>query len=509
MNSTTAGMDSIECLDISLLENKVIPVTTQEGVRKVLNLPEVMEALGSGEIRSFDQLKSYQVFDVELFFAHLGVVAIDICGGSSITFSSDEWKSMLLKLGPDSSWRLIGDNVNEPAFMQPGIDEDRFLKKRKAKADWVNNPDEIGKLVLSKNHTVKNTSLNRPNAWHWIAALIELQTNTSYNGIGNYGTPRMNSGYSSRLKASAYVDMSASGKWKKDVAEILGLLPQIYQDYPHFIKQKNPISILWSNFWDGESQVPTTKLHPLYIDCNRLIRLFKTDEGSVHALTLSTKGTHVPTLDLKGNFGDPWAPRQIKSKGKDAGKTTSLSVTKVTQEIATNILTGSGGIIKSPLQDLPKDSGNQDAYLVIDVLPRDNDRTYGFTRKTIPIPSGSRSAFNNSDAAIKIDELSDAMMRLSKEAERIVYSITSKNHSKIIKKFNDELELVFYENLWDALNSQDLLLENWRNKLMKIAEGAVEFSIHLNSSGSQHLFKEEAVALSRLHKAWNKKIKHQ
>lgn len=513
--------------DLSLLTTKVIPVLRKDGTHDALTLPETLAALSDDDVQSFREIKVHQAAAIDLFFAHLGVVLIDLAK-DDLGFKADAsvWNERLLSIAPESAWKLYSEDPTVSSFMQPGMSRKEF-EKTVANKGKTFSPDEIGVLIVSKNHTNKFSAMVEPSAWHWIASLIETQTLSGFDGSSLYGIPRMNGGLSTRFRVATYTDLSASGKWNSDVRKVLDALPDIYHDYPHFHKSGKRIAATWALEWDGKEQIKTTDLHPLYVDVCRRLKLGREPDGRLFVVTAGSSGTRIPSLDLKGNFGDPWAPRyntafKVDKKGnvKDSAPAySSLSPNAISVGLLAKIVTGDQGYERSRLQAFVKSDIGKPAFFCLSGILRGQGETYGYHDVVIPIPAAATFRFASRSALDELGSRSRSMLELADKAEQVlkigVYrfcqpenvDIDFKNSEKSTAtfartsdRFKQAFSAEFFGHLWNAAESGTD--EAWIAFLKETAERALEAAFLSGSSRTQLSFKAEAQGRSAFGARW-------
>ena len=89
----------------------------------------------------------------------------------------------------------------------------------------------------------------------------------------------------------------------------------------HGLATQQAIPLLWTESWSGGDQsLPLSRLHPLFVEVCRRVRL-ETRDGHLYARTAGSKRTRVAASHLKGALGDPWTPVELSDPPK------SLSIT--------------------------------------------------------------------------------------------------------------------------------------------------------------------------------------
>ena len=517
----------------NLLDDDIIPVFLKDQTQADLSLPAALAALSQDLVDSFRDVKRHQLPSVEFLVSHLGVLGVDLGNeGAEIEAAPETWKRRLLALAPASAWNIWNPDPSVAAFMQPGISAKLFEKAVKRRMKYAKSgngagfsPDEIGLQITSKNHTVKFSSMAAPTVWNWVVALVEAQTMSGYDGKSLYGIPRMNQGLSTRFKVGTYTDLSVSGKWKADVRRILDSLPEIYREHPHFSAHGKQIGALWTVYWGEDDQVGTQDLHPLYVDVSRRIRLCAEDDGRIFVVMTGTSSTRVPDLDLKGAFGDPWAPlvdANYKLDGKKAAAAalTSLSPTNISLRLLARILVGNEGVQQSRMQRLTSDDHGKKAYFCLDAFLRGQGETNGSHHVTIPVPAPAAFRLGKREGRDELGAISTKMLSLAEAAEqtlragvfRYVQAAADKVNfrddkqsvalfSKVSGRLTLSVSNEFFQHLWAAAETKDLSV--WIGRLKELALQELELAFDEGGSKAQLSFKARALATSDFHRSWN------
>lgn len=183
---------------MNLLTEPMLRVQTTVDI-KVMNLPELLAALGANEVESLPGLQRHQEDALHIFLCYLGGAVLARAGINNPMQSEEFWREGLRQLAgrnDDCAWILVVDDVMQPAFMQAPLANQADWKRFSPKA---NTPDELDVLQTAKNHDLKSQRAYAADLEAWVYALISLQTMSGYMGRGNYGIARMNSGTGSRV----------------------------------------------------------------------------------------------------------------------------------------------------------------------------------------------------------------------------------------------------------------------------------------------------------------------
>ena len=122
-----------------LLTDPLIHVRAQ-GSTLAMSLPEVLEMLGGdGEI-SFPHLRPHQKHAGHAFLVQLAALALHTSYKGNPAQPSGRWTELLTELaeGNRCAWRLVVEDLSEPAFMQPPVPEGKL-------EEWktIRSPDEV------------------------------------------------------------------------------------------------------------------------------------------------------------------------------------------------------------------------------------------------------------------------------------------------------------------------------------------------------------------------------
>ena len=67
------------------------------------------------------------------------------------------------------------------------------------------------------------------------------------------------------------------------------------------------IALLWTVPWDGQESMPLSRLHPLFVEICRRVRLVRREEN-LFARIANSDHSRVDAKHLHGDLADPWAP---------------------------------------------------------------------------------------------------------------------------------------------------------------------------------------------------------
>ena len=202
----------------NLLSEPLIRVDAGSAYPEIASLTHVYSALMRDDVESFPALRPHQRHSWHAFLVQLGAMAIHRAGLVEPPEDSANWLRLIRGLTPDwpadEPWRLVGDDITVPAFMQPPASSADNISDYK---NMLETPDELDMLVTSKNHDVKSSVAESGTANDWIFALVSLQTSEGFSGAGNYGISRMNGGLGCRPAISITPSTRPGAHLRRDI----------------------------------------------------------------------------------------------------------------------------------------------------------------------------------------------------------------------------------------------------------------------------------------------------
>ena len=353
------------------------PVFTLPGGEKA-SFPALFAAMVEGDVPTFPALRPHQRPAWHMLLVQLGALALWRAGCERLPRDEGRWRDALRATTPDhpddAPWRLVVEQRERPAFMQPP--DPGGLK-------WSNaqTPDALDMLITSRNHDLKQAVAKHATPEDWVFALVSLQTCEGYGGRGNQGIARMNGGSSSRPMlglaptSSGASTVHASHRWARDTRLLLarraaGREPELATPGGN--------SLLWLLSWPEGSRLDLRTLDPWFIEICRRIRLVE-DEGALRALRANSTAPRIDAKARKGNVGDPWAPLN-----KGEGKSLTIGRRGFDYKRICELL--HSGDWEVPFLAKPQDGETDDMLLVAEAICRGNSKTEGFKSRVLPVP---------------------------------------------------------------------------------------------------------------------------
>lgn len=444
----------------------------------VLTLPGVLARLSSVDDVAYRALQAHQHHVWHMFVVQIAVLALQKARADGPFTDEEDWRTALLALDDDPSmWWLDQPDLSRPAFLQPPLPDgkDAFTKS-------YDTPDALDVLATAKNHDLKSERIQNPTVEHWVHALLGLQTMGNFGGKTNYGIARMNSGYGSRPCISFVADLGWGSRFREDVSKI-------QRGWEAFLTNRaaDGPALLWREpFALDNRQLEPTTLNPLFIEVCRRVRFY---DGQWRAGV--SKNERLSGKALNGNVGDPWMPLKPNGDG--------LTIRHLSHTLLLSLLNETR--LPNPMQE-----DRFTRWLVCDVLASDKTETAGFHHRALALPPSIVGRMRNPDQRAQLAALGQQRLEIAGTVrKRCVLPALLKIYDEDIKSgkafkahladFNQMVDDVFFERLWEALEADDPLADWWAH-LHSIGQRIVREAIDSAPKRSGLSFKRSSVALS-------------
>ncbi len=370
---------------LNILTDALIRFRRSGGTICEASLPQVYAALVADEVESFPALRPHQRHAWHAFLVQLGAMAMHRDGLDALPTDPEGWRRIIRALTSgwpyDEPWQLVVDDITKPAFMQPPASSKERGKDYK---NTVSTPDDLDMLVTSKNHDLKSEVAEQANTDDWIFGLITLQTMEGFGGAGNYGISRMNGGLGNRPAFSlTSVSQTPGSHVRRDITALLEFLPGILAEHPG---AGTGHALLWTLPWEGNAAeaLLLNRLHPLYIEVCRRIRLRCDAGGRPYGVRTTSKAARVEAKSLKGLTGDPWS--LVDRSDKKGDKVLTLPGGGFTYKRVADYLTS--GEYDRPALLRPTQAeirSREPMQLVARAMVRGQGKTEGYHERAIPV----------------------------------------------------------------------------------------------------------------------------
>ncbi|MGE4554057.1 MAG: hypothetical protein AB7D57_13175 [Desulfovibrionaceae bacterium] len=455
----------------NLLTDAVIAVrgAGPDGERR-LSLPGVLAALGRDEVAEFPALRPHQRHPWHAFLCQVAVLALERAGEAEPPRDEAAWRELLRGLTPgfpdDEPWRLVVADLAKPAFLQPPVPEGSLAGfKVKKEVDYA-SPGNLDVLVTAKEHGEKDANPAGDDAEQWLLGLLMLQTFSGYYGKGNQGVVRQNGGHAARQGVSLEVSLRPGPNWLRDCRIILGGLDEIRGK--HAYSEHDGMGLLWLPSWRGGKgeALPLQKLHPMFVEVCRRVRLIHSGEGEVVYRCTGSEAQRVAAKQYCGVLGDPWLPLNRSKKGGSSFNQ------KPTYGVAWHVLFDDEQYEASLLQRFHGGDPDTGVRAVFRVFARTEGGSDGYHERVVPIEKKHVGFFTlHRDRAaetakemvgyVKIagDALVLALLQLVQAAARKEPSRKQKEtyawaRHKFEESFESRVDNEFFPYLWRCLDAR-------------------------------------------------------
>lgn len=504
-------------MNANLLLDPVFGVGLTGGEHTILSLPALLAELGRGDVDNLAGAQRHQVDAAHMFLCALAATVLDASGASHPTQAASFWLTGLRALTQredDAAWTLLVEDPTQPAFMQPPLPDAKGIKAYKPKAA---TPDALDVLQTAKNHDLKSARQNRASAEAWTLALISMQTMSGFLGQGNYGICRMNGGFASRPCAASNTDLQTSVRWREDVTRMLGSMKELLRTpWPY---RRDGCALLWLLPWDGVTGVGLDRLHPLFIEVCRLVRLASVN-GQLVALGKASKAARVTVRkETGGNVGDPWVPLR-----RDKQVALTVSERGFHPELLRDLIITHANHIPAPMQALP--SGSGPAWFYASALVRGQGTTDGYHEARIYIaPQAKRLLLQGGEARDRLARLSDwALTRArdvrTKALRPALFSLleggpegwpdTARREAAQwvatwVARYEQQWAIGYFTWLWRAIDQPDEAARaEWLRALQRLAQRILDDALRAAPQRTGRRYRGRVQATGLFHGAFRK-----
>ena len=444
----------------NLLTDMIIPVRTGRTAERV-SLPDLYVRLWADEVDAFPGLAAHQSPAWFEFLAQLGALAALHRDSGAPPGDAEAWTTTLAELAAGaapSAWDLVGDELAQPAFLQPPTS--RFGEYK-----WfATTPDGLDLLVTAKNHDRKQAQAVGGDPHLWLYALVNLQTHQGYSGRGQPGIARMNGGFASRV----LVDRRPNDRWGARVERAIRMLLARRDDVFRSVDQavyrtEGGLGLTWLRDWDDDRMLSLSELDPYFIEVCRRVRLVRTDKGAVEAWVRPAMKPRTDAKAFLGNLGDPWIPLDLRKSPPTA---LTVGVGGFDYRLMQRILFRSGESRK-PLafKPLPGESG-RNTELHLAVLVRGQGKTEGFHERVVPLPAAVALQFErdaDEHEETSLEQLSERMVAHAGSVRKVlrqavtVYlqgpdnpNFKKPDAASVVLRFDRRTDQEFFKHLFTA-----------------------------------------------------------
>ena len=479
----------------NVIEEPIMRVELTSGARKRLTLPQVFAALVADRVETWPALRPHQAPAWHAFLVQIAAMGLEALGRTEPPGDDEAgWSEVLRALTSDwpadEPWCLVTP-PRCPALLQAPVPETAIRKYEKEFKNRVLAPDALDMLATAKNHDLKAERMRHAAPEDWLFALVSLQTQEGVMGRGNYGIARMNSGYGNRSYFSFRpAEASVGTAFRRDLVAVACTQNALWNAaQTRGLGTDEAITLLWTVPWDGQESMPLSRLHPLFVEICRRVRIGRREEN-LFARIANSDHSRVDAKHLHGDLADPWTPVERS----ESPKALSITAEGLSYRRMNELLFGS--IRRSwRLPLLARSRGREGAsalQIVGTGIARGQGKTDGFHRRVVDIPAKAVSLMESRDesTAARAQErvrqagevqgkcLRAALIVLVQKgpAEPEWKKPTNASLTKPwIDRFDTQVDRVFFPELWHSLDmNDDDASHAWSQTLASLARETLE-----------------------------------
>ena len=419
----------------------------------------------------------------------VAALALHRGGESGVEQTAERWRALLRGLTPewpdDEPWRLVVEDLEAPAFMQPPVSEGVLTGFR----NEVFTPDDLDVLVTSKNHGVKQGQAGDAAAAAWVAALVSLQTTGGFGGAGNYGIARMNGGFATRPGIGLVPEGGIGARWRRDVTLLLRNRQWFLDRLPDLCPEDGR-ALLWCLSWDGRTALGVDELDPWFIEVCRRIRLIRNSDDTLAARTTTTSTARIAAAAFKGNVADPWTPI---NRDKDSAAYNSLP----TYAVMSEVLFDRAKWVRPLLLDWHEGIDDRPMAARFEVFVRGQGKTEGFHEREVPMRREHRGLLVVPAESERVAKLARTMVENvrtllgGKVLRTAVLSLIQGGPDevkfgdrtatawaeKLLADADDEVDRQFFEHLFAMADNEAAGATAWLGFLRQLASETFEHAV--------------------------------
>jgi CRISPR system Cascade subunit CasA len=470
-----------------------------------LTLPGLLAALVKKEPIRLSGVRHHQTYAVHAFLVNIAVLALQKMGAEpSEMVDEARWFSALKDLAPNTStaWTLLSADPTVCAFLQPALQGHSFDMWKQKRKEVLHTPDEIDIYNPTANHTPKARTMTHAELDCWVYSLITLQTSTAGSSAYHQGASRCGG------RGRFYVGLRSGdpteglGQWfARDVDLLFSYKSSIQSDYGYAPKGH---SLLWTLPWSGtkKEELQPKQLHPLYLDCARLIRLVSTEYGLGALMLPLPRGDAGARVKMSsGLTGDLWMPIQTKGKIEVAFEPKSPGLR---YDSIHSILWAEDNRRPKAVEKREDDGPTIDLYLAGLILePLQKTKTEGFHERTLSIPAKASIYFDSDVKQNELAQRSFGMIEVIGEVEKLLNAciriLQEKTGKAKVSPAADAFDIHVDRNLFFDFLFANLGKEAWLREWVDLMFS--EARLHLESLVSTvplaRRWRKEALALNR------------
>ena len=479
----------------NVIEEPIIRVELTSGARERLTLPQVFAALVADRVETWPALRPHQAPAWHAFLVQIAAMGLEALGRTEPPGDDEAgWSELLRALTPDwpadEPWCLVTP-PGCPALLQAPVPEAALRKYEKEFKNRVFAPDALDMLATAKNHDLKAERMRHAAPEDWLFALVSLQTQEGVMGRGNYGIARMNSGYGNRSYVSFRPAQASVGTtFRRDLVAVAHAQNALWDAArTRGLGTEEAIALLWTVPWDGRETMPLSRLHPLFVEICRRVRLVRREEN-LFARIANSDHSRVDAKHLNGDLADPWTPIERS----DTPKALSITAERLSCRRMNELLFGSSKRSwRLPLLARSRGREGASALQIVGAgIARGQGKTEGFHRRAVDIPAKAVSLMESGDestaarAQERVRQAGDVQGKCLRAALIVLVQkgpaepewkkpTNASLTNPWIDRFDTQVDRVFFPELWQSLDmSDDDASHAWSRTLASLARETLE-----------------------------------
>lgn len=380
------------------------PLITVEpdGPANRLSLADLLARLLAGpeEVLSFPNLMPVQRSYWYRFLVRCGAKALHSLGlepRDAAKLHADELTGMFARTladaaGGEEAWLLHQPDPTRPAFLQAPTPNGEPPEKTYAR----NSMSLLTTALGSKMHERKVNVDRVLDAERATYALVEFQGGVIFGGSGNYSSQLMGSSVGVG-SGTPFMGVRLGDGYRRTFTHDVTVFLDRWNTIRRNFKIDGDVWALWTERWDGESQLPASKLGPAFIPLARLIRLGEPSSAQTFDTVWfkTSKRARVSDHSEAGLLGDIFTPLVPNPKQKDTWKVRGTMRNGYDYPEVVRLIFGFDAMPSPSVAALadPRHPDRTNARIVFEGTAFEQGKTDGFHYREVPIPSTSFITF--------------------------------------------------------------------------------------------------------------------
>lgn len=414
----------------NVLHDRLITVEP-DGAAHRLSLVELIARLlaGPDEILSFPNVTPLQRSYWYRFLVRCGAKALRSMGldareaasANVIELAAGIAQALSEAAGGDAAWLLHQPDPKRPAFLQPPTPDGAPPETNYAR----NSMSLLTSAIGAKMHERKVDVDRTLDAEQAIYALVEYQTGVIFGGRGNYASQLMGSA-SGAGSGTPFMGVRLGTGYRDTYLHDVAVTLDRWDHIRNRLRIAGDIWALWTERWDGKSQLPAAQLDPAFIPLARLVRLGEPlPDGRFSTVWFkSTDCARVSDHSDGGLLGDIFAPLVPHPKHPGGWKVRGTLKAGYDYPEVVRLIFGIEAVPSASVAALadPRHPARAGARVVFEGTAFEQGKTVGFHYREVPLPSTNVLAFLAQPEPVQ--EAHAKMLKLARDAKSAIRGAT-------------------------------------------------------------------------------------